>query len=442
MTDYALFLGSFHPVLVHLPIGVLLGAFTVQLLSFLPRFGGLQRATTLLYGLAALGGVLAVGTGWALAGPTGAVWDTHRWFGLGALALGVATTAYLWKQPHRSVTGISLGLATVLVTGWAGHLGGTLTHGEGHFTQYAPAAFKPEIKSRSVALRNPDSIIVYTALIQPMLDEHCVACHRAELAHGQLRLDSYAALLQGGKEGDAISSGTEGELWKRVSLSPAHARFMPTRGVPLGYDQLQIVRAWLAAEKDSMLTVKAWAPDAATLAAIARSYHLDLRPLPYVERARPAAVALDDIPFGWEIQALSAAHTTLMVRCSNSEAELSALTPFAQNITQLDLRKIGSTTAWTGIPAMPHLTRLDLTGTSFGDASIPILKQYPHLEVLNLTGTGVSDVGLRSLGELPALRQLYIYGSAISAEGLRAFQAAHENIEVPGRFTFAELSNE
>ena len=442
MTDYALFFGSFHPVLVHLPIGVLLGAFALQLLSLLPRFGGLHRAVTLLYALATVGGILAVLTGWALAGPTGANWDTHRWFGLGTLALGAATTAYLWKQPRRSVTGALLGLVTVLVTGWAGHLGGTLTHGEGHFTQYAPAALKPPVAGHSPALRDPDSILVYASLIQPLLDEHCVACHRAELAHGQLRLDSYAALLRGGKEGDAISSGTGGELWKRISLPPAHARFMPTRGVPLGYDQLQIVRAWLSAEKDSMLTVKAWAPDAATLAAIARSYHLDLRSLPYVERARPDAVALDAIPSGWEIRPLSAAHTTLTARCGSAQAELTVLAPFAQNITELDLKGIKPETAWTALPTMPHLTRLNLTGTSFGDASIPLLKQYPHLAVLNLTGTAVSDAGLRSLGELPALRRLYVYGSNVSPEGLKTFQTAHEDIEVPGRFTFADLSNE
>ena len=217
MTDYALFLGSFHPVVVHLPIGVLLAAFVLHLLSKWPRFGGLHGAVGWLYGLAAAGGLLAVATGWALAGPTGAAWDTHRWFGLGALALGVITTFYTLRQTQARWPGIGLGLATVGLTGWAGHLGGALVHGEAHFAQYAPEALRgTAVAAAPVAIRTPDSVAVYAELVRPILEARCVDCHRADLAHGQLRLDSYAALLRGGSEGDAITPGLRGELWKRI----------------------------------------------------------------------------------------------------------------------------------------------------------------------------------------------------------------------------------
>ena len=435
MTDYSLFLGSFHPILVHLPIGVLVAAFALHLLSRVPRFGGLYPAVGWLYALAAVGGVAAVISGWALAGPTGASWDTHRWFGLGALAAGILTAFFVGKKQRADWTGIGLAALTLGLTGWTGHLGGAITHGEGHFAQYAPDGFGAPDTLAEVMILDPDSVVVYTKLIAPMLGAHCMDCHRAELHHGKLRMDSYAALLRGGKEGNAITAGANGELWKRISLPPDHPRFMPTRGTPLSYDQLNIMASWLEAEKDSLLTVTAWAPDEAVLAAIERSYRLNLRPLPYVERARPAAVALDAVPNGWEIRPLSATHTTLVVR--HAGGDLKALTPYAGNITELDLRGMqAADEKLSQLPEMPHLTNLNLSKTATTDAALASLKRYPHLETLNLTQTKITDAGLATLNELPALQRLYLYGTAVSAEGLTAFREQQEAVEIPERFAF------
>ena len=444
MTDYSLFFGSFHPVLVHLPIGVLAAAFVLHLLSRWSRFEQLYPAVGALYALAAAGGIAAVVSGWALAGPIGASWDGHRWFGLGALGLGVLTAGVTLRQSKAQWTGIGLAVLTLGITGWTGHLGGSLTHGAGHFKQYAPNAFASADTLVAVQIIDPDSVQVYADLVAPVLQEHCVDCHRQDLQRGQLRMDSYAALLKGGKEGDAISAGRRGELWKRISLPPDHPRHMPTRGTPLSYDQLRVVAAWLDGEKDSTLTVKEWAPDETTLAAVERSYRINVRPLPYVDRARPVAVSLEALPAGWHIQPLSAQHTTLVARADDPViVSAGDLHPFAANVTELDLRQLKNADAFVrALPALPHLTRLDLRDSDVSDAGVSALDRFPHLETLNLTNTQLTEGGLAQLEQLTALRQLYVYGSRISEDALAAFRERQERIDVPERFVFAtDLNN-
>jgi uncharacterized membrane protein len=43
--------------------------------------------------------------------------------------------------------------------------------------------------------------------IRPVLIEHCTECHGADKQKGELRLDSRAAMLEGGESGPAIVVG-------------------------------------------------------------------------------------------------------------------------------------------------------------------------------------------------------------------------------------------
>ena len=108
MTDLPLFFGSFHPLVVHLPIGVLLVGFLLHAVSLLRRYRHLTAALPWLYGLAALGGVVSSWSGWALAGPLGAYWDEHRWFGLGSVAATALAFALAIPLARAARTGRSV----------------------------------------------------------------------------------------------------------------------------------------------------------------------------------------------------------------------------------------------------------------------------------------------------------------------------------------------
>ena len=90
MSDLPLFLGRFHPALVHLPIGLLVAAGALQAWVWGRRRNGdtrrLDFAIGVLLGVAAAGAVVAAGAGVLLGsggGYSGALLERHRLLGLG-----------------------------------------------------------------------------------------------------------------------------------------------------------------------------------------------------------------------------------------------------------------------------------------------------------------------------------------------------------------------
>ena len=77
----------------------------------------------------------------------------------------------------------------------------------------------------------------------PLLAQSCGKCHGAGMAMAQLRLDSEASILQGGKSGPTIVPGKSGDslLIKRI-LGLTDGPRMPMGGDPLSADKVQILR--------------------------------------------------------------------------------------------------------------------------------------------------------------------------------------------------------
>ena len=151
----ALFLGRFHPTLLHLPVALLLLALLLELV----RLPGLRRVVpgfpsivldSVLW-LAALSGFATALAGWLLSNEGGydaGLLDQHLWSGvatgIGAFAC-VLARSFAKARPDRAdlprlATALVVGTsATMLV---AAHFGGSLTHGEGYLTEYAPAPIR------------------------------------------------------------------------------------------------------------------------------------------------------------------------------------------------------------------------------------------------------------------------------------------------------------
>jgi mono/diheme cytochrome c family protein len=82
--------------------------------------------------------------------------------------------------------------------------------------------------------------------IAPIFQQSCGKCHSGDMVMGKLRLDSQAAILQGGASGPAIIPGKSGEslLVKRI-LGLSDAPRMPMGGDPLGPHQVDLIRKWI-----------------------------------------------------------------------------------------------------------------------------------------------------------------------------------------------------
>jgi uncharacterized membrane protein len=172
--------GRLHPLLVHLPIGILVFGI---LLCFLPQrekntFLPAIRLAFLLGGIAASAAGIS---GFLQYQFEGFPWEDVRIH----LIAGVITALgsfglYFHLRKNDAITHKSkifaLGLGLVLTI--TGHLGGSLTHGSTYFTEVLPpelqsflgVEIKPE-KGPQLAEENWEEAVLYTEVIQPILNQ-------------------------------------------------------------------------------------------------------------------------------------------------------------------------------------------------------------------------------------------------------------------------------
>ena len=126
--DWQQFLGRFHPLVVHLPIGLIL---LVPLLEIAGRVRpALLEAATFVLSLSVFSCLLALTLGYLLAygsGDAGAGVARHMWGGI-ALTIGVLACALVREASARGAYPWLLACVLLLLA-WTAHQGGTLTHG-------------------------------------------------------------------------------------------------------------------------------------------------------------------------------------------------------------------------------------------------------------------------------------------------------------------------
>lgn len=215
-------IGNLHLLLLHLPVGFVVTALLIELWSW--RDVAARALVGRLLGVNAFASVVTAAAGWILAGRGGypeTALEWHRWAGLGCAVMAVLAW---WLRGKR---GLALGrVGLVLLAGatvLAGHLGATLTHGEGLISWHRPAA-KPradtpfEITGRDLAE------------VHPLLINNCVECHGAEKQKGRLRLDSLVAAMAEGRSGEpGIVPGEPeaSEVLRRIALPRDDDEAMP-----------------------------------------------------------------------------------------------------------------------------------------------------------------------------------------------------------------------
>jgi uncharacterized membrane protein len=142
MQDFIHFLGRFHVLALHLPIGIMVVAVILDWVARGERRGALARAAPLLWGATAVSAVLTAALGYlhfSEGGFTGSSATAHRFFGTTLAAYSVlvwwlcARRGELYRRINVATGVVALGLVTI-----TGHYGGNLTHGETFLLQYAP----------------------------------------------------------------------------------------------------------------------------------------------------------------------------------------------------------------------------------------------------------------------------------------------------------------
>ncbi|MGV3504529.1 MAG: c-type cytochrome domain-containing protein [Adhaeribacter sp.] len=453
--EIVLFLGRFHPLLVHLPIGFLLIAFLLELFSRLERFRDLRHAVAFVLFLGAWSAVMAAGLGYFLSLGGGYDEDLlswHQWMGI-AMAVTAIVALFLKTRLNRQASPtrerayvLTLSLSVLLMMG-AGHYGGSLTHGSDYLTAYFPtsldsfASGSASKKKKVKPITNLPEAVVYTDIIQPIFDSRCTNCHNPAKKKGDLRLDNYAGLMQGGKGGAVVTAGqvAKSELYKRLLLPPEDKHAMPPKGKePLTESELQLIAWWInqgQAAADKKVKELTQSPAIKTALTNRTTESKELNPV-FAKKMDPASEkdlqAADEA--GFLVLALAKDQPYLRAQRKMGApalADLSALAPLAKQLVALDLNgQLLTEKQLREIGKFDHLTRLHLENTQTTDAGLQHLARLPYLEYLNLYGNAITDQGLAALSRLPHLRQLYLWQTKVTPAGVASLQRKHKKLRI------------
>jgi len=257
-----LFLGRFHPLLVHLPVGSLLLLAALELMACSRRFPAANASAKYILALLVPSALLSAICGWMLAGSGGydpTLLTAHRWLGTATAVQCIALWLLHWlrfARLYRVCLFAGVGLLMV-----ASHFGGSLTHGSDYLVRYAPRPIRsflgrtPAVAEARLSATETGS---FRTTVQPVLRTYCGNCHGREKQKGGLRMDSYDWLMRGGENGPVIIPGkpADSRLLRRVLLPLGHDDHMPPDGKKQPEPaEIEIVRAWIAAGAPRSTTI-------------------------------------------------------------------------------------------------------------------------------------------------------------------------------------------
>lgn len=408
------FLGRFHPLAVHLPIGLLV------LLPVLEIAGRVRPALreaagfVLWLSFAACTGTLTLGFLLAFgSGDSGTLVTRHMWGGIaltiGVLACMLTRPAWLAGEQSRAYPALLTVVLATLV--WTAHEGGSLTHGSDYLTEYMPAPLKRWIAPGTSTV-SPDSF--YAKQIDPIFDANCVSCHGESKSKGGLRLDSYERLMRGGKDGAVIAAGKPDKslLLERITLPPGDKHFMPAEGrPPLKREEIAWIKAWV---------LQGASPSATTLTGVSIREGPHDAPLQPVGNYSSLMGEIQQMDSGQGAKLVPVSSklsdglilNTVDVAASFNDAQLAQFSKFAPYIVEAELGRTAVTDAsFDTISKFTHLRALHLEGTAVTGKGLAKLAPLTQLTYLNLSGTKVTLAATAPLASMKNLHHIYLFNT-------------------------------
>ncbi|MEO5681226.1 MAG: c-type cytochrome domain-containing protein [Chitinophagaceae bacterium] len=402
------FIGRFHPVLVHLPIGILLLACFFQLLSAKEKYAGIRPAIGIMLFWGMLSAIASCISGYLLSGSGEYDADLvgkHQWLGISVAAVAVI---YYWLYQRKTIIKYRRAfpvLLIILIT-VTGHLGGSLTHG----SDYLTGSFKSLVDTVVIKkpIPNVQEAVAYTDIIQPLLQSKCYSCHGANKQKGKLRMDQTDLLLKGGKDGIIIEPGKAAvsEMIKRILLEKADEHHMPPKEKPqLSEKEIALLHWWIAS---------------------GASFDKKTKDLAQTEQIKPVLLSLQNEVA--EKKAIAAVPATPVEKAD--EAAIKKLKdsgvvvmPVAAGSNYLMLSFVAAATATNEtiqliLPLKKQVIWLKLNSTKITDAAMKTVAQCSNLRRLELANTGITDAGLSNLANLQQLQSLTLVATKITAAGL------------------------
>ena len=261
-------LGRLHPLVVHFPIGLIVVAGFLELLTMGGKRTGLRDGIGAMLLIGAITAVIAAAVGLFLVNTGGYAGQTvsfHQWSGI-ATALIALCTAWLYRRARQhdsaeawSTYRVTLCMSLIAIT-IAGHQGASITHGSGYLTEVLPwnrpdplqagnaeqvlAGFKAISTQADVPSSELDRLNLE---VRAIFAHSCYRCHSTEKHEGGLILDNQEDVFAGGETGPIFipGSASESEIIRRLTLPREHEEAMPQKGKPLTRAQIELIELWI-----------------------------------------------------------------------------------------------------------------------------------------------------------------------------------------------------
>ena len=435
------FSGHLHPLVVHLPIGFIILAAILNVLSYNKKYENLKPAVSVTLFIGFVSAVLACLLGYILSisgDYDKTVLINHKLSGI-ALAIISGVLYYLSTEKVKLEVRIPQKLFSVLLISlialmsYSGHQGASLTHGNEYISM---RTLMQQVRDKPASIQ---SAMIFEDVVEPILQTKCAQCHQGGKRKGKLSVDNLQTLLKGGKTGPAVVPGklAESELYKRVTLDPEHKDYMPADGKPpLTKNEIQIIKWWIE---------KAGAVEGKTMAQLKNSDSIQTQVGTYLgfqpdagnsDEQASDQVINPDIPMQADTLAIARLRAKgLMVRLMLNKPMMLDITLPANSGVKMseisnDLMSLAKNIIW-----------LNLSGNNFTDSDLHILKSFAnleklriennpvtdavsndleflnHLEAVNLNRTKITDVAVVNLKKNPSVKRVYTWGTAVKQPG-------------------------
>jgi uncharacterized membrane protein len=478
------FIGHLHPVIVHLPIGILLLGVLMMVYEHYSKVD-LQLPISFAFLVGSISAVLACIAGWILSNSgeyDALLVQKHQWTGIGTAVIGLLV--YFLKQ-YRKLLAVILTLL-VFITG---HYGGTLTHGENYLFNSNENSntsqvdtIKVEAKKFTQTISNgADSLTIethniYKEQIAPLLKLRCYNCHAALKQKNGLRLDGEMFIKKGGKNGKIFVAGNtfKSPLYTSLVLPIDDEKHMPPKGKhQLNQNEILIIERWIKsgasfediidtisnnelvknvasqntiADKNILATpakvnseiteTKKGVVENNNIKGVEKNSSLP-NPAPIspsiIEDFKQENIILTNIAEGSNFVM---ANFVNVVPFNNSS--LQALKSINEQLAVLKLTNLPINDNDIKIVAdLKNIKKLNVENTLITDNGLDYIKQLSQLEQLNLYGTNISDEGIIQLADLKNLSVLYLWKTKVTLNGIEQFKKLNPKVTIEmGDFKF------
>ena len=441
------FLGKYHFLILHLPIGATVLVLAMEALGLI-SFGKYKPNTSMALAFAAGASIFAVVFGYFLyltGGFVGEEIEDHKRDGVIFTVVLILTFLAKYSYDVKQISWLKpTYLVSLLATGGmmyaAGHKGGVIVHGDPLNSLPSKIQAERDAKESEPVVTDP---VIYTNIVHNILENKCITCHGPDKVKGGLRLDSMAAMFEGGDEEEAlVAHDIEASyMITTIMLPEEDDMHMPPKEKPqITPEELKILKWWIemGAPENTKLSEVAEVPEEITLAIATLKTPEELEAerqqirlakeqaekLFKEKRAKlQSALASVNEAFPGSLRYSSQEDTNLVFnsvsyRKQFKGSDLQLLEDVAEDVMELD---ISSTTIsdedMVHLAKFTNLKNLKINETKITDEALKTIGKLENLRSLNLYGTEVSDAGITELSGLKHIEKIYLWNTKVTQGG-------------------------